>query len=88
MNEQNIAGNFFIGETELGEQRADPFAQSGPVATLLTEQRFREIVADAVHKSLSPDAGAIDPRRFARVSFVTDQGEEWRGMVYPVERTE
>jgi len=55
----------------------------------VTEEQVRRIVEDALQRVLYPDGeGMVDPRHFARVTLETDTGEIWRGMVYPVERTE
>lgn len=53
---------------------------------IVGRDQIRQIVEEAVARALhTPSLGEVNPRHFARVTFVTDQGEEWRGAIYPVE---
>jgi hypothetical protein len=64
---------------------------SGDIPAELTPERLRQIMIKALDKVVaemfpeSQEKGFIDPKHFADVTFETDQGEKWRGMVYPVE---
>jgi hypothetical protein len=50
---------------------------------------IRSMIETALDKVFCPEqSGLIDVRHFAHVTMTTDTGEQWRGMVYPVERTE
>jgi hypothetical protein len=62
---------------------------TGPVAPSaepLTEERIREIVAEAIRKVLYPDQDGIVTHEHRRVRQWDETGTEWRGVLYRVEK--
>ena len=90
---QTPTSSFYVGDAPW--QYSPPPIQHWPqqvpvqIVPSLTEERVQQIIDEVLRRVFNPEQfGLMDSSRFARVTITTDQGEQWRGVVYPVERTE
>lgn len=60
--------------------------QLPPAPAPLIEERIREIVAEAMHKALYPEQDGLVSHQHRRVRQWDENGVEWRGVLYRVER--
>lgn len=70
-------------------KRLEHFAKEASLdsdAQVLTEERLCEIIAETIQRVLYPESGGLVTHQHRRVRQWDEDGTEWRGVLYRVEK--